>query len=259
MEADRGELGPREAAQTAGGGFRRPEDLEEVRRRGERRQKTAADEGADGPKARSAGARESEGEGEEDPEEAQRRLARVREQGAAGGDPEETELERTAPLEPRGRDGSEEPGDPRERRRGIQERGAGEGEAGERERERAGEGGQRGAAEEAQEQEEPEPSERRMKQDLDAEPPGRHGEGVGQDEVRVGPEGLTEGGVRVERSAVERSGQGAGRALRRGDVAERGGRAPREEVEVRDGDGDEDERGEGGREKTLHRKIGSLR
>ena len=97
-----------------------------------------------------------------------------------------------------------------------------------------------------------------MEEDLDAEPPGRDGEGVGEDEVRVSPEGLAEGGVRVERRAAEGGGEGPGRALRRGDVAERRGRPPREEIEVREGDDEEDERGDGRREEALHRKTGSF-
>ena len=202
--------------------------------------------------------REREGEGEEDPEEAERRLARMCEEGARRRGAEKPELERAAPLEPCGGDGGEEPGDPRERRRRVQERGTGEGEAGERERERPREGGHRGPAEEAQEEKEPEPSERRVEEDLDAEPPGRDGKGIGEDEVRVAPEGLPEGGVRVERRAAEGRREGPGGTLRRGDIAERRCRPTREKIEVREGDDEEDQRGDGRREEALHRKTGSF-
>jgi hypothetical protein len=64
--------------------------------------------------------------------------------------------------------------------------------------------------------------------------------------------------VRIERSASERGREGPGRALRRGDVPERRGRPPREEIQVGEADDEEDERGDGCREEALHRKTGSF-
>ena len=58
---------------------------------------------------------------------------------------------------------------------------------------------------------------------------------------------------------MSEGGQGARGPLRRREVAEGGGRAPREEVDVRESDDEEDEGGDGRREELSHRKIGSFR
>ena len=245
MEADRRELRPREAAEAAGRGLRRADDLEEERRRGEKGEAAPAEERAGRAQTRPVRSGESDAEREEDPDQSEGGLSRVREEGPRGGRAEEGEAEGVPPVEPGRGDRGEEPGDPGERRGRVQERGAREREAGEGERERPGERRLGRASEEAEEQEEAEPSERRVKQEVDAEPAGGDGERVGEDEVRVPAPGLAEGGVRVQRGVAERGGEGAGGALGRREVAERRGRAPREEVEVREADGEEDERGDG--------------
>ena len=98
-----------------------------------------------------------------------------------------------------------------------------------------------------------------MEEELDPEPPWRGREGVGEDEVRVAVERLPEGGARVQGRRAERGRERPGGALRRREVAEGRGRAAGEEVDVRERDDEEDERGDGRREETPHRKIGSFR
>jgi hypothetical protein len=245
VEADGRELRPGEAAEAAGGGLRRAEDVEEERGRGQEGEDASADERADRAQACPMGSGERESEREEDPDQAEGGLARVREEGPRGGRAEEGEAEGVSPVEPGRGDRGEEPGSPGERRGRVQEGGAREGEAGEAERERSRERRLGRASEEAEEEEEAEPSERRVEQEVDAEPAGGDGERIGEDEVRVPAPGLAERGVRVQRGVAERGGEGAGGALGRREVPERGRRAPREEIEVREADGEEDERGDG--------------
>ncbi len=161
-------------------------------------------------------------------------------------------------------DREEEPRRPRERRGGVQERGRREHEARKAPREGADERRFLRAPLRAQEQERAEEPEAEVEEKLDAEPPGRGRERVGEDEVRVPVVRLPEGRRRVELRGAERRREGAGGTLSRADVAVRGRGRARQEVAVRQercGGEEERRRVSGPRREAprAHAKRGSFR
>ena len=240
MEPDGRELAPRESARPARGEGRGARDLEEPGGDEERRGGGAEEEGRERTSPRPGLAAGSGGRGEEDAGDAESGLPGEGEERRGGGDSQDRQEKSSAPGLAGRLDGEEEPRDPGDRRRRVQEGRRGEDVP----RQGKGEGtdeGCPGGADEAPEEEEGACcAEADVQEDVEAEEARPLREGVGEEEVRVPAVGLPEADRGGRGGWAEERVEGPRGALRRPEVAVEGDVPPGEDVEVRQGQ-DEDE------------------